>query len=114
MDAGQLILQAPWFEAYKREFLRTMAFADHETFDYPVACGHLACAEILHLECLLHIPSHPLESGCHVKTWQCDVKACCLAPQPSLLPERLIHSILSIGVQVSFSHFPFSSAAQFA
>ncbi len=45
MDAGQLNLQAPWFEAYKREFLRTMAFADHETFDYPVACGHLACAE---------------------------------------------------------------------
>ena len=58
MDAGQLNLQAPWFEAYKREFLRTMAFADHETFDYPVACGHLARAEILRVKCLLHSPSH--------------------------------------------------------
>ena len=63
MDAGQLNLQAPWFEAYKREFLRTMAFADHETFDYPVACGHLARTEILHVRCLLHNPSHPLKSG---------------------------------------------------
>ncbi|DBA74127.1 hypothetical protein WJX77_012500 [Trebouxia sp. C0004] len=38
LTKGQLNLQAPWFEAYRREFLRTMTFADHETFDYPVAC----------------------------------------------------------------------------
>ena len=92
MDAGQLNLQAPWFEAYKREFLRTMAFADHETFDYPVACEHLACAEMLHVGCLLHSPSHPLESGCRVMMWHCNVKACCLAPQHSLSPESKQYS----------------------
>ena len=37
-SAGQLNLQTPWFEAYKREFLRTLTFSEHETFDYPVAC----------------------------------------------------------------------------
>lgn len=40
--AGQLNVQSPWFEAYKKEFLRTLAFSDHETFDYPVACKLLA------------------------------------------------------------------------
>jgi len=54
MDAGQLNLQAPWFEAYKRGFLRTMAFADHETFDYPVACGLLALQHALRF-CTLHV-----------------------------------------------------------
>ena len=38
LSAGQLNLQTPWFETYKREFLRTLTFSDHETFDYPVAC----------------------------------------------------------------------------
>ena len=28
----------PWCDAYKQELLRTLAFADHETYDYPVAC----------------------------------------------------------------------------
>ena len=37
-SAGQLNLQTPWFETYKREFLRTLTFSEHETFDYPVAC----------------------------------------------------------------------------
>ncbi|KAL3147776.1 hypothetical protein ABBQ32_002510 [Trebouxia sp. C0010 RCD-2024] len=38
ISKGQLSLQTPWFDTYKREFLRTLAFSDHETFDYPVAC----------------------------------------------------------------------------
>ena len=36
--AGQQELRTPWFEAYKKELLRTLAFANHETYDYPVAC----------------------------------------------------------------------------
>ena len=34
----------PWFETYKAEFLRTLLFNDHETFDHPLACGYLATA----------------------------------------------------------------------
>lgn len=35
---GQLETRMPWFETYKQELFRTLGFADHETYDYPVAC----------------------------------------------------------------------------
>jgi hypothetical protein len=36
----------PWFETYKTEFLRTLLFNDHETFDHPLACGCLSAVVI--------------------------------------------------------------------
>lgn len=82
-NAGQLELQTPWFEAYKQEFLRTLSFSDHETFDYPVACelseALQLCLHALHnnsqypsLQFLNKLPSlHmvwsvPLQIICHV------------------------------------------------
>ncbi|KAK9823583.1 hypothetical protein WJX72_003982 [[Myrmecia] bisecta] len=28
----------PWFNGYRKEFVRTLAFGEHETFDHPIAC----------------------------------------------------------------------------
>ena len=28
----------PWFQAYRREYLRMQQFGEHETLDHPVAC----------------------------------------------------------------------------
>ena len=36
--AGQVSDHSPWFDAYKREFLRTLRFGELETLDHPVAC----------------------------------------------------------------------------
>lgn len=30
--------RAPAFKKYSREFMRTLAFSEHEAFDHPVAC----------------------------------------------------------------------------
>ena len=38
--AGNNFLEStPWFDAYKAEFLRLLAFNDHETVDHPAACA---------------------------------------------------------------------------
>ena len=36
--AGQLPEQTPWFENFRQEFLRMLAFSDLDTIDQPVAC----------------------------------------------------------------------------
>ena len=41
--AGQVSDHSPWFDAYKREFLRTLRFGELETLDHPVACETLRC-----------------------------------------------------------------------
>lgn len=43
--AGSVSEAAPWFEVYRTEFFRMMAFGEHETMDHPVACelGRVAC-----------------------------------------------------------------------
>lgn len=54
MDAaGALPQQTPWFEEFKQEFFRMLAFSDLETFDHPVACVDLTCHIPLHLRSLL-------------------------------------------------------------
>ncbi|KAK9805365.1 hypothetical protein WJX73_007226 [Symbiochloris irregularis] len=35
---GSLSYQTPWFERYRQEFFRMLAFAEHECYDHPVAC----------------------------------------------------------------------------
>ena len=44
--AGEVKACTPWFETYKAEFLRTLLFNDHETFDHPLACGCLPAVVI--------------------------------------------------------------------
>lgn len=42
-DSGE---PTPWYTAYRDEFLRLMAFGDHEAVDHPVACewrAHCGC-----------------------------------------------------------------------
>ena len=36
--AGEVQEQSPWFERYRQEFFRMLAFSEHECFDHPVAC----------------------------------------------------------------------------
>ncbi|KFM25113.1 Trafficking protein particle complex subunit 8 [Auxenochlorella protothecoides] len=38
IHAGSVSEAAPWFEVYRTEFFRMMAFGEHETMDHPVAC----------------------------------------------------------------------------
>lgn len=35
--AGELTKSTPWFDTYKKEFMRMLLFNDHETFDHPLA-----------------------------------------------------------------------------
>ena len=66
--AGQLNLQTPWFETYKREFLRTLSFSDHETFDYPVACRPsvqlLLCMHACMHACMQYTLPHQALDSC--------------------------------------------------
>lgn len=34
----------PWYGMYRDEFLRMLAFGDHEAMDHPVACEHAGAA----------------------------------------------------------------------
>ena len=53
--AGEVKASTPWFETYKTEFLRTLLFNDHETFDHPLACGCLPAVVIDRMNCLQHL-----------------------------------------------------------
>lgn len=53
--AGEVTASTPWFETYKAEFLRTLLFNDHETFDHPLACGCFAAAHIRSHFCPRHL-----------------------------------------------------------
>ena len=51
VQAGEVTASTPWFETYKAEFVRTLLFNDHETFDHPLACGYLPTVVIDRHEC---------------------------------------------------------------
>ena len=36
---GELAENVPSWRRYRQDFLRTMAFGEHETYDHPVACA---------------------------------------------------------------------------
>ena len=38
LSAGELWSQLPWFERYRQEFFRMLAFSEHECYDHPIAC----------------------------------------------------------------------------
>ena len=52
----------PWFETYKAEFLRTLLFNDHETFDHPLACARLPAVVI---DCM-HAPGSSIAWMLHL------------------------------------------------
>lgn len=39
--AGEVLEQSPWYEKYRHEFFRMLAFSEHECYDHPVACEPL-------------------------------------------------------------------------
>lgn len=39
--------QSSWFQRYSRDYMRTLAFSEHETLDHPIACECVLSTSVL-------------------------------------------------------------------